>query len=38
MQLSVYLARRGERRAGLANGMLLQDGVSMRNIALESGP
>jgi hypothetical protein len=38
MQLSVYLARRGERLRGLANGMYLQDGVTMRNIALENAP
>jgi type II secretory pathway pseudopilin PulG len=38
MQLTIYLARRGERRLGLANGMLLQDGVSMRNVTLESAP
>jgi hypothetical protein len=38
MQLTAYLARRGERRTGLTNGMLLQDGVSMRNIALETAP
>jgi type II secretory pathway pseudopilin PulG len=38
MQLSIYLARRGERGLGLANGMLLQDGVSMRNIALDTAP
>jgi prepilin-type N-terminal cleavage/methylation domain-containing protein len=38
MQLSVYLARRGERLRGLANGMYLQDGITMRNIALENAP
>jgi type II secretory pathway pseudopilin PulG len=38
MQLTAYLARRGERRTGLRNGMLLQDGVSMRDIAPEMDP
>jgi hypothetical protein len=38
LQLRIYLARRGERRVGLANGMLLQDGVSMRNLTLDSLP
>jgi prepilin-type N-terminal cleavage/methylation domain-containing protein len=38
LNLSVYLARRGERQIGLNNGMYLQDGVVMRNIQTDYSP
>jgi hypothetical protein len=38
MNLSIYVARKGERRTGLANGMYLQEGLALRNVALETSP
>jgi hypothetical protein len=35
---SIYVARRGERRVGLANGIYLQDGAALRNATLDTLP
>jgi type II secretory pathway pseudopilin PulG len=35
---SIYVARRGERSVGLANGMYLQDGAALRNATLDTSP
>jgi type II secretory pathway pseudopilin PulG len=38
MNVSIYVARRGERKAGLANGMSLQEGVALRDVTLDTTP